>query len=125
MKERDEKSRKENKPTYSQKSARQIRYEVMEHYCNGIPHCVCCGESNYMFLTIDHTNGGGRKHRQIVKADRLPSWLKKNGYPPEYRILCYNCNNATGLYGFCPHELDKGIDVSEKIKPYFRYLLEG
>jgi hypothetical protein len=111
-----------NKPTYSQKSAKKIRHEVMSYYCKGEPHCVCCGEKNYMFLTIDHINGGGRQHREVVKADKLPSWLKRNGYPEEYRILCYNCNNAHGAYGFCPHELERGIDVSARIKPHFKYL---
>lgn len=125
MKARATERRAANEPTYSQKSTKKIRYEVMSHYSKGEPCCACCGEKNYMFLTIDHINGGGRKHRQIVKADKLPTWLRKNNYPAEYRILCYNCNNACGAYGFCPHEIEKGIDVSAKVKPHFQYLFAG
>jgi hypothetical protein len=29
--------------------------------------CACCGESNPIFLSIDHIGGGGTKHRHKVK----------------------------------------------------------
>jgi hypothetical protein len=31
-------------------------------------------------------------------------WLRDNGWPEGYRVLCHNCNSARGLYGYCPHE---------------------
>lgn len=31
-------------------------------------------------------------------------WLKRNHYPPGFRVLCSNCNFARGKYGHCPHE---------------------
>lgn len=32
-------------------------------------------------------------------------WLRKNKYPEEFRILCFNCNQAgRGIYT-CPHLL--------------------
>jgi len=26
------------------------------------------------------------------------------GYPTGFRVLCHNCNQAIGLYGYCPHK---------------------
>jgi len=42
---------------------RRLKLRVYEAYGN---RCVCCGESNLGFLSIDHINGGGRAHRQEV-----------------------------------------------------------
>jgi len=69
--------------------------------------CVCCGETIRQFLTIDHKNGGGTKHREEMfggATTGLYRWLKKHNYPPEYQVLCFNCNCAKGFHGECPHE---------------------
>jgi hypothetical protein len=67
--------------------------------------CVCCGESNYEFLCIDHINGGGNKHRKQLGCSRnFFSWLRKNGYPEGFRTLCHNCNQSFGYNGYCPHQ---------------------
>lgn len=67
--------------------------------------CVCCGESHWQFLSIDHINGGGREHRrQLGGHAYFYEWLKRHGYPKDnYRCLCYNCNQCFGIYGYCPH----------------------
>ena len=68
--------------------------------------CACCSESQYEFLGIDHVNGGGRKHRKKIGSGLgIYSWLRQQGYPPGFQVLCHNCNMAKGLYGKCPHEL--------------------
>lgn len=71
-----------------------------------IAKCVCCGESEPMFLAIDHINGGGSKERKTLKnaGTNFYRHIVKNGYPKNYRILCHNCNQAKGYYGRCPHE---------------------
>jgi hypothetical protein len=75
----------------------------MQHY--GGTKCICCNETEIRFLTIDHINGGGSKHRaEIGHGKTIYSWLKNNGYPNGYQVLCYNCNCAKGFYGECPHE---------------------
>jgi len=74
---------------------------VFEHYGK---KCACCGESNIKFLTIDHINGGGTKHRKNIKI-KMYSWLKKNNFPEGFQTLCFNCN--WGKYhnnGVCPHK---------------------
>jgi hypothetical protein len=78
------------------------RRELLDHYGG---KCACCGEEHYEFLSIDHINGGGTKHRaEVGKGDVFYKWLRKNGYPEGFRVLCHNCNQAIGFYGFCPHQ---------------------
>lgn len=68
--------------------------------------CVCCGESEPMFLTIDHIYGGGASHRREIGggSNTLYKFLKRNNYPKDdFQLLCFNCNCAKGFYGVCPH----------------------
>jgi hypothetical protein len=58
-------------------------------------------------LNIDHINGAGNQHRQDADVKRLglTRWLVENGFPTEFRLLCFNCNH--GRYhngGVCPHK---------------------
>lgn len=82
------------------------RLEALRHYAGGEPACACCRETTVEFLTFDHMNGGGAKHRESLrgKAASFALWLKNNGYPSGYRVLCMNCNLAVGVYGTCPHQ---------------------
>jgi hypothetical protein len=84
---------------------RRLRLEAISHYSLGKNICSCCGEKEMEFLTIDHTHGGGNAHRRTIgRGTPIGLWLKKNGYPPGFSILCYNCNCAKGSSGTCPHE---------------------
>lgn len=76
---------------------------VIEHYGS---KCSCCGENQYEFLTIEHKNGGGCKHRKKIGAASMARFIIKNNFPPEYDILCYNCNCAKAFSGICPHKKD-------------------
>ena len=64
--------------------------KVYNHYCNGDIKCKKCGKNDLRYLSIDHINGGGRKHRKEIGA-YLPAWLIKNNFPEGYQILCMNC----------------------------------
>jgi hypothetical protein len=79
---------------------RELRQEVIARYGG---ECACCGETRYEFLCIDHTNGGGTKHRQSGGGRKIANYLRRAGFPEGYRVLCWNCNAAIGLYGSCPH----------------------
>lgn len=81
----------------------KIRLEVLFHYGLGDPICVCCGEKNIEFLALDHIGGGGSKHRKQIHRN-INQWIKKMGFPKGFRILCHNCNQSRGYYGYCPHE---------------------
>lgn len=64
--------------------------------------CVCCGESRYEFLAIDHINGGGAEDRKRSNGN-IAKLAESEGYPDTLQILCHNCNMAKGFYGACPH----------------------
>lgn len=71
--------------------------------------CVCCGESNPAFLTIDHVNEDGAAHRKALNAQAglyIYDWLRKQGYPDGFQLLCFNCNCARSMRGdgVCPHQ---------------------
>jgi len=83
------------------------REAAIKHY-GGI--CNCCGKTDTRFLTIDHIDGGGRKHRKELGnpgGNHFFSILKKQGYPEGYQVLCWDCNCAKHMYGECPHQTDK------------------
>jgi len=86
------------------------RKEVLEHYSNGKMVCACCEESHVEFLTIDHVDGGGSKHRKKVGYSGSPFyyWLIKNDFPEGYQVLCHNCNFAkSNVVGGCPHQKER------------------
>lgn len=67
--------------------------------------CACCGEEGVVFLTLDHINGNGARHRRSEpRAKWLPQYLKLRGYPSGYQVLCYNCNMAKRQGPACPHQ---------------------
>lgn len=82
---------------------RNLRQKVILAYGG---KCVCCGESRFEFLGIDHIGGGGNQHRKSIKCE-LYSWLVKEHFPSAFRLLCHNCNQSLGHYGYCPHKLKK------------------
>lgn len=66
--------------------------------------CACCGETEPIFLAIDHINNDGAEHRK-KEGRSLYHWLKKNDYPPGFQVLCHNCNVGKHINGgVCPHE---------------------
>jgi len=77
------------------------RDKALTHYGG---KCVCCGETTQEFLSIDHINGGGNKHRQEIGIGQIYRWLEKNNYPTDFQVLCYNCNLSIGFNGYCPHQ---------------------
>lgn len=83
----------------SRESQRKARNKVIEAYGG---KCTCCGEPRNHFLSLEHVNGGGRKHRQSLGNKQLWFYILKEGCPKDkYTILCFNCNLARGFYGYC------------------------
>lgn len=79
---------------------RHLRMEVILAYGG---KCACCGEWRYEFLALDHINGDGAKIRREMNVEKELVILKDSGYPESYRILCHNCNQSRGFFGYCPH----------------------
>jgi len=87
-----------------QKSYNQrLKIKALKHYSSEVK-CDCCNEGDIDVLTIDHINGGGRKHRKEVNGS-IYKWLIDNNFPEEYRVLCHNCNQSYGHRGYCPHQI--------------------
>lgn len=84
------------------RSKLRLRSELFTAYGG---KCQCCGETRWQLLCIDHINGGGNGHRRQLKelGTTVFAWLRKNGYPPGYRVLCHNCNMSIAFWGSCPH----------------------
>ena len=99
--------------SYSTRTRIRLRVEVFEHYCKGAPVCACpgCGVTWLEFLSIDHVHGGGVEHYRAVSGRNIYAWLKRNNFPAGFRVLCHNCNQSYGNYGYCPHS---GKQITEK-----------
>ncbi len=90
---------------------RKVRHQALKQQvfaAYGGAFCACCGETFLEFLSIDHINGDGAKDRRKVKGVNVGyniyGVLKKQGFPPGFRVLCMNCNFALGHGGSCPHQ---------------------
>lgn len=79
---------------------------IMQHYSKlDIPKCACCGETEIDFLSLDHINGGGNKHRKSLGIRSIYSWIIKNNFPDGFQVLCMNCQFGKQLNnGVCPHK---------------------
>ncbi len=83
---------------------KSLKIRTLNHYGG---KCACCNEEAIEFLAIDHINGGGTKHREKIKNRggwNFYKWLQDNNFPEGYRVLCHNCNQSLGWYGYCPHK---------------------
>lgn len=78
--------------------SRNLRTQVLQGYGGAKPHCICCGEAEVRFLTIDHQKNGGRAHRHEKGNQGVYYELRRNGFPPGFRVLCFNCNLAPNVY---------------------------
>ncbi len=88
--------------------AKRARYKalVYDHYGR---KCNCCGETEILFLSVDHVNNDGNTHKhrsgQRVLGAALYGQIVSSGYPDSYQILCMNCNYGKHKNsGVCPHE---------------------
>ena len=71
-----------------------LRLEVLRAYSPNL-QCAKCGERHKEFLSIDHIYGHGRSH--VASVGNFYLWLKRNGFPEGFRVLCHNCNFKFGM----------------------------
>ena len=97
-----QRNNKDKVNTANRKARKKLRAEILEAYGS---ICSCCKESCETFLEVDHINGGGNQHRrELGGGAKFYAWLKSNGFPKNFRLLCSNCNKAIFKLGYCPHE---------------------
>lgn len=89
--------RKRNRYQFKRRNNRQIILDALGRIC------VCCGETEEGFLTVEHKLRDGAKHR-LKFGKEIYRAIIREGIPKErYEILCMNCNWASGRLGICPH----------------------
>jgi len=86
------------------KSRMKLKVEVINAYGG---KCSCCGEDELIFLTIEHINHDGKKHRDRTGAGKgMYRDLKRRGFPKNgFTVFCWNCQMATRYGDPCPHKL--------------------
>lgn len=84
----------------------KLKLEVLEAYGS---KCACCGETEPLFLELDHIHNDGKVDRQRHNGLSLMIWLKELGFPKDrYQLLCANCNQGKARNnGICPHQLNR------------------
>lgn len=97
----------------------ELRTIVYKHYGD---KCICCGEDNVLFLTIDHINNDGYliRPRSSPGASRKVKisgqWYKHIitiGFPDDLQLLCYNCNCGKQRNGgVCPHGNSRALSTT-------------
>jgi hypothetical protein len=89
---------------YTRKRYEEIRMKLLERYGGKPPHCKCCGEMEFSFLSIDHINGGGKKHFGKRNSYKIYLEIFDENNPEKYQVLCMNCNVGKRIHGICPHQ---------------------
>ena len=58
--------------------------------------CVWCGIDDPIVMTLDHiANDGAAQRRALRKTGAaFYKWLRDEGYPAGFQVLCMNCNHA-------------------------------
>ena len=91
----------ENALTREKRARYKLKKAVISAYGG---QCVCCGESEIVFLAIDHIHNDGAEHRREI-GPKIYRWLRQQGFPKDnFQVMCYNCNMAKELSeDGCPH----------------------
>ena len=92
----------------------RVKDEVFAHYGGYV--CQCCGEFEPVFLSLDHVYNDGAEHRRQMNpngrsaaSSTMYAWIKRNGFPLGFQVLCFNCNMGKHLNkGTCPHQSKRG-----------------
>ena len=105
-------------------SRQRLRNEIIDKYGG---KCACCDETRKEFLSVDHINGNGCKHRREIgvrTSQEFYCWLKQNNYPEGFQVLCFNCNCGKSNFSICPHNkevFEKEFEAKLKESGYARY----
>lgn len=89
--------------------------------------CNECGEKQEEFLVIDHVNDDGAIDRKkwSNKVSDIHRWVAKNNYPPNFQVLCGNCNlkkERNRIKNNAPKsEKIRSIRIEAKIKVFEMY----
>jgi len=105
---------KEKYRNFRKQDSQKAKAEMISAYGSV---CVCCGENNPPFLTLEHTNHDGKAHRDKFGGG-VGTYrdLRRRGWPKDgYTLLCMNCNFATRYGDKCPHQI-KLTEYADTVK---------
>ncbi len=68
------------------------KWEVFAHYSGGKARCAHCENDDIRVLQLDHVNNDGAEHRKQLGRGKVLPWIKANGFPPGFQVLCANCH---------------------------------
>lgn len=94
-----------DKPEKQRERYRNLKDMVFQSYGGYV--CNCCGETEPLFMCIDHINNDGadHRHKEKIYGRNIYTWLRKNNYPEGFQVLCQNCNFGKFMNkGSCPHK---------------------
>ncbi len=89
---------------WQRKRGAALRSEMLAAYGG---RCACCGESEPIFLDLDHVHNNGNVHRREVGNNvQVMLQIKSKGWPTDdFQVLCSNCNQGKARNkGICPHQ---------------------
>lgn len=88
------------------RKGQEHKLDVFKHYGN---KCNCCGETELLFLSMDHVNNDGNIFRKKIHSGyKTYIWIRRNNYPKDLQLLCMNCNFGKARNGgVCPHKNKK------------------
>ena len=118
---RKDSEHRERSNAWDRRRNQEIKLQLISGYGG---KCVCCGESNPVFLTLEHKNHDGQEHRKSLGGSKHSGGMKiykdviNRGFPSEYTILCMNCNFAEKDGRLCPHKVSRSKEYST-----FRYFV--
>lgn len=75
--------------SYVNKKYKEMKKEIIQAYGG---QCATCGFDDPRALCIDHVEGGGIQERKKTTPASFLRKIIKNNFPPEYQVLCANCN---------------------------------
>lgn len=90
------KYRQKNREQINKKVAEwrlRVKLEIFDNY--GGRKCCLCNECRIGALHVDHIDGNGLEHRRSINClggVEFYQWIRKNNFPPGFRVLCSNCN---------------------------------
>lgn len=97
----------------------KLKLEALTAYSKGKPKCICCGIARIEFLSIDHINGNGRKHRDAVCGGQggTDFYLFIGGYVKTIirQGFAYCVSTVTLQPTFMASALTKGKDNAAKL----------
>ena len=118
---------KDKKAILSQRNreaAGRLRWLALAKYSLNpeVPRCACCGTPDHWMLTIEHIYNDGADHRRAMSESgtsvSIYRYLRREGWPPGFEILCLNCNVAKQRLGDCPHRNHEARSIAAAIRNY-------